>query len=91
MLTEYIRVAMGQATYEILPDSGTFYGQIVACPGVWADAESLEACRDELQSVLEDWIVLGLRRGHDLPVLGGINLTPALDLIEDDEAPQVAA
>jgi hypothetical protein len=29
---------------------------------------SLDACRKELQEVLEDWILLGIRLGHTLPV-----------------------
>jgi len=45
--------------------------------GVWANADLLDACRDELQSALEDWLILGLRTGHTLPVVGGINLVPA--------------
>jgi predicted RNase H-like HicB family nuclease len=73
MLTEYIRAAMRRATYEILPD-GTFYGEIPGFPGVYANAETLEACREQLQEVLEGWIVLGLRMGHTLPVVDGIEL-----------------
>jgi predicted RNase H-like HicB family nuclease len=64
---------MRQAKYEILPD-GTFYGEIPGCQGVYANADTLEACRDELQEVLEGWIVLGLQMGHPLPVVGGIDL-----------------
>lgn len=67
MLTEYIRSAMRQATYEILSDN-TFYGEIPGFQGVYANTGKLEACREELQEVLEGWIVLGLRMGHSLPV-----------------------
>jgi len=67
MLTEYIQAAMRNAKYEILEDDGTFYGEIPACRGVWANAKTLEDCRRELQEVLEDWIVLGLQLGHELP------------------------
>jgi predicted RNase H-like HicB family nuclease len=74
MLTDYIRAAMGRATYEILQD-GTFYGEIPGFQGVYANAETLEACREDLREVLEGWIVLGLRLGHSLPVLEGINLS----------------
>ena len=77
MLTEYIAAAMHHARYEILPDDGTFYGEIPECQGVWANADTLEACRDELQEVLEDWILLGVRLGHPLPVIDGISLNPA--------------
>jgi predicted RNase H-like HicB family nuclease len=76
MLTEYIGAAMRQATYEILSD-GTYYGEIPSLQGVYANAKSLETCREQLQDVLEGWIILGLRLGHSLPVVGGIELTVA--------------
>ena len=75
MLTEYIRAAMHRAKYEILPDDGTFYGEIPGFQGVYANAATLEDCREQLQEVLEGWIVLGLRLGHSLPVVDGIELT----------------
>ncbi len=73
MLTEYIRAAMHRATYEILSDD-TFYGEIPGFQGVYANAETLEACREQLQEVWEGWIVLGLRMGHSLPVVEGVDL-----------------
>jgi predicted RNase H-like HicB family nuclease len=73
MLTAYIQAAMHRATYEILDDE-SFYGEISECPGVYANAETLEKCREQLQEVLEGWIVLGLRLGHRLPEIDGINL-----------------
>ena len=73
MLTEYIQAAMRRAAYEILEDS-TYYGEIPGFQGVWANAANLEACRAELQEVLEDWILVGLRRGDVLPIVDGIDL-----------------
>ena len=73
MLTRYIEAAMGKAQYELLED-GTFYGEIPQCPGVYANARTLEVCRRELQEVLEDWIVLGLRMGHEIPPIGQVRL-----------------
>ena len=58
MLTRYIQAAMRQAAYEILED-GSFYGSIPGFPGLWANEATLEACREELQSALEDWILVG--------------------------------
>ena len=77
MLTAYIQAALRQARYEILPDGEGYYGSVPALPGVWANAETLEACREELQEVLEEWIVLGLRMGHALPAIDGIALQQA--------------
>jgi predicted RNase H-like HicB family nuclease len=73
MLTETIRAALRRAHYEILED-GTFYGEIPDCQGVYANAETLEGCREQLSEVLEDWIVLGLRLGHSFPVIEGVSL-----------------
>ncbi len=76
MLTPYIHAAMGRATYEILSD-GTFYGEIPGFQGVYANAETLETCREQLREVLEGWIVLGLRLGHTLPEVDGLELVVA--------------
>lgn len=84
MLTDYIRAAMHRATYEILEDNEGFYGSIPDFRGVWANAPTLEACRDELQSVLEGWMILGLRRGHTLPVIDDLDLTPPLEVMAID-------
>jgi len=63
MLTTYIQAAMHHAHYEILED-GVYYGEIESFPGVFASADTLEACRELLQEVIEGWIILGLRLGH---------------------------
>jgi predicted RNase H-like HicB family nuclease len=74
MLLEYIHAAMTKAEYEILPDDGTYYGRIPGFKGVWANASTLERCREELQSVLEDWILVGIRFGDRLPRVGRMQI-----------------
>lgn len=81
MLTDYIKAAMRQATYEMLPDDEGYFGKIPPCPGVWANAPTLEACRDELQEVLEGWIIVGLRHNDPFPEIDGI----ALDISPAEE------
>jgi predicted RNase H-like HicB family nuclease len=73
MITRYLREAMCRARYKILED-GTYYGWIEELPGVWATADTLERCRDELESVVEDWLLLGLRLGHNITPLEDIDL-----------------
>ena len=75
MLTQYVRAAMHQAKYEILPDDGTFYGEIPGFNGVYANAATLEGCRDELESVLEAWMLFRISRNLALPIVDGIELT----------------
>ena len=74
MLTEYIEAAMRKAKYKLLRDGEGFFGEIPGFKGAWANAQSLEACRDELREVLEDWILVRVRLGLNLPVSGRINL-----------------
>ena len=74
MLTKYIQAAMNKARYEILPDDGSFYGEIPGFDGVWANADTLEACRDELKEVLEGWILLRVSLHFPLPSVDGIGL-----------------
>ncbi len=76
MLTEYIQAAMQRAKYEILEDNATFYGSIPACQGVWANEETIEECRTELQSVLEDWMLSRISDCLPLSVINGIDLNP---------------
>jgi predicted RNase H-like HicB family nuclease len=64
---------MRHAVYNIIED-GTFVGEVPGLPGVWANAKTLESCRDELQSVIEGWILLGLRLNHRLPVIDRLDL-----------------
>jgi predicted RNase H-like HicB family nuclease len=64
---------MRRAAYEILSDR-TFYGEIPGLHGVFANAPTLEGCREQLKEVLEGWILLGLRLGHKLPEIDGIAL-----------------
>jgi predicted RNase H-like HicB family nuclease len=80
MLTKYIQAAMKQAKYEIFSDDRTFYGEIPICEGVYANAVTLEVAREELQEVLEDWILLGLTMNLPLPVLDNIDLTITKDV-----------
>ncbi|MBP5972154.1 MAG: type II toxin-antitoxin system HicB family antitoxin [Brasilonema octagenarum HA4186-MV1] len=75
MLTKYIQTALLKAKYKILSDDGTFYGEIPEFQGVWANADSLEACREELVEVLEEWILLRVSRHLPLPVVDGIELS----------------
>jgi predicted RNase H-like HicB family nuclease len=74
MLTLYINAAMRKAHYEILEGSEGYIGKIPELQGVWANADTLEACREELREVLEEWIILGLKMGHHIPTIDGIEL-----------------
>jgi predicted RNase H-like HicB family nuclease len=71
MLTSYIRAAMREARYEIVEDEGSFYGEIPSIPGVWANGMTLEGCREELESVLEGWVLLSIADHSPIPEIDG--------------------
>jgi predicted RNase H-like HicB family nuclease len=73
MITDYIREAMKLAQYEKLED-GSYYGEIPGFQGVYANEGTLETCREELMSTLEDWILFSISKHFDLPVISGIKL-----------------
>lgn len=73
ILSDYLHRAMAQAEYDKL-DDGTFSGRIPSCKGVIAFGTSLRECEDELRSTLEDWLLVGLKMGHPLPLIDGIDL-----------------
>jgi predicted RNase H-like HicB family nuclease len=74
MLSKYIQTPMRRACYEKL-DNGSCYREIPELDGMWANERTLEACRDELQSALEDWIMFSLVNSFPIPPLDGISLT----------------
>ena len=73
ILSDYIDKALAQAVYEKLQD-GTYAGKITDCTGVLAFGKSLRKCEEELRSTLEDWVLVGLKKGHELPVIDDIDL-----------------
>ncbi|MCL6544599.1 MAG: type II toxin-antitoxin system HicB family antitoxin [Bryobacteraceae bacterium] len=75
MLTAYLEAAMRRAHYELLEDEQAFYGEIPDCQGVWARGKTLEECREELRSALEDWLLFRLSRQLPVPPIGEIDLS----------------
>ena len=82
MLIEYINKAMSSAVYEKLED-GNFVGKIPLCPGVVTFRKTLYECQEELRSSLEGWLIVKIRHGDTLPVIGRINLNKKMPVPEE--------
>ncbi len=76
MITEFINRAMSKSSYETLEDN-TFTGKIKQCPGVIAFGKSLYLCQEELESVLEGWLIVKIRHGDKIPVIQKLTIGPA--------------
>jgi len=74
MLTRYLRAAMHAATYELLAGGEGFYAFVPGLDGVWANAPTLEQCREELEEALEDWLLFRLSQQMSIPPVGGVDL-----------------
>lgn len=72
MLTDYINAAMSKAEYQLLED-GTYFGSLPFWQGIWSNAATLTECQNELQSVLEDWIIMALEEKTPIPVIDGLD------------------
>ena len=73
MILEYCEKAIERAEYKKLED-GTWFAEIPGFPGVWANSNTVEECRKELISVLEEWLILKLRDQNPIPEINGLRL-----------------
>jgi predicted RNase H-like HicB family nuclease len=79
MFAEYIAAALERAEYEIIDDTEPYYAHVPGLLGVWATGRTFEECRRELISVIEGWIVLGLRMGQAIPPIDGHTIDVSLE------------
>jgi predicted RNase H-like HicB family nuclease len=73
MIREYVDTALRSARYEKLTD-GTYYGEVPRLRGVLATGTTLEACRDELGEVIEEWILVRVAKKLPVPALGKVTV-----------------
>ena len=73
MLLSYIQKALEKAEYKRL-DNSTWFAEILGFQGVWANGDSVEECRRELQEVLEEWLVLKIRDNDPVPEIEGAEI-----------------
>ena len=73
MIFEYCQKAIENAEYKKLED-GTWFAEIPGFRGLWANGKTVEECRNELITVLEEWIILKLRDMEPIPEVDGFSL-----------------
>jgi predicted RNase H-like HicB family nuclease len=73
MIIEYCQKAIEKAEYKKLEDD-TWYAEVPGFKGVWSNGKSVEECRRELITVLEEWIILKLRDKDPIPEIDGLTV-----------------
>jgi predicted RNase H-like HicB family nuclease len=74
MLIKYIHAALEHAKYEIIDDEEPYYGEVPELQGVWASGKTLEECRKNLEEVIDEWIIIRLRKGLPIPLIENLNI-----------------
>jgi len=82
MLRDYIKAAMKSATYEIIEDDSTFFGHVPEIEGAWGNADTLEECRDDLESAIEGWLLVSFQQKLPVPIIDGIDLNLKQEILE---------
>ena len=73
MIRDYLDEALRRAKYSTLED-GSYAAEVKGLKGVIATGPTLEACRGALQEVIEEWILVRVSRGLDIPSVGGVKI-----------------
>ena len=77
MIRQYVEQALRMARYDKL-ENRTYYGEVPRRCGVLASGETLEACREQVAEVVEEWILVRVAKGLDVPSLGKVAVTCAV-------------
>jgi len=73
MIRSYLDRALARARYTQLED-GQYCAEVPGLRGVIATGKTLENCRTALQDVVEEWILVRIARGLEVPALGGLKI-----------------
>jgi predicted RNase H-like HicB family nuclease len=71
MFAEYIAAALERAVYKTIDSEDPVFVSVPELPGAWATGKTTEEARRELIEVIEEWVLLGIRLGHQIPSIGG--------------------
>ncbi len=73
MIRRYVDEALRRARYDKLDDR-TFCAAVPSLRGVLATGRTLEACREELGEVVEEWVLVRVAQGLSVPPLRSVTV-----------------
>lgn len=73
MIRSYLDRALRRAGYTQLED-GSYCAEVRGLRGVIATGASIEECREALESVIEEWILVRVAKGLTVPTLDGVKI-----------------
>ncbi len=79
MFTQYVDSVMAQrAEYELMKGKQRYFGSIRGFKGVWAQGKTLAKCEQQLREVLEEWLLLKIRKQQFVPTIERYDLNALL-------------
>ncbi len=73
-MVEYIQEAAKLARYEWCDDVKEWAAIVSELPICWSQGRTIEETRLTLLEVIEEWIILGLQFGDEIPVINGMRI-----------------
>ncbi len=84
LLSEYIKQALKKAQYE-KDENDVVIAKVPGCSGFFAQGDTFEEARTNLQDVIEGNVILALQLGFAIPVIEGLEMKE-YDYAETDAA-----
>jgi len=73
MIRNYLDAALSRAQYTEFED-GSYGAEVRGLRGVIATGSTLEGCRKALEEVIEEWVLVRVSKGLDIPTLGSAKI-----------------
>lgn len=79
MFTEFVKDVMAKrARFERIDKKRTYFGRITGFQGVWAQGKTLSECERNLREVLEEWLLIKIRKHRFIPTTRKYDLNELL-------------
>ena len=74
MFTRFVESVMRKARFERIDRKRMYFGRIPGFTGVWAEGKTLHECERDLREVLEEWLLIKIRKHRFVPTTGKYDL-----------------
>lgn len=74
MFTRYVEQVMRRARFEHIDGKRLYFGRITGFQGVWAEGKTVRECEKKLREVLEEWLLIKIRKQRFIPTTAKYDL-----------------
>lgn len=74
-LNSYVEEVLKKARYEYGEATDSWCASVDILPGAYAQADTLEEARNQLAEVIEEYILVSIADGDDLPIIDNLDFS----------------